>query len=161
MSDPIAAMIAHIKEFLEKPHPAFNNMPPCPFVKKAREEDKLMFKCLNLTESTATVEEFLKTNYEAIVLIYPLETTEEEIIDTRDMLIKLFPDLAFFEGHPQNQFKVKDLYTRREPYPNIVAQYAVELNIKQTQLNKTKYYEHYTSSSHHETPSTEPSTPKT
>jgi len=139
MSDPIQVMITYIQEFLEKPHPAFHNLPVCPFVKHARTTNKLMFRYVNLHESQTVVDEFKASQNEALVLIFPLETTEDQITAIQNKLGAFYSDLIFFEGHPNSNFKVGDLYTRREPYPNLVVQYKQNLQEKAAKL-KAEYY---------------------
>lgn len=143
MSDPVQVMITYIQDFLEKPHAAFNNLPVCPFVKKARENDKLMLKYIEIDQTQEIIDEFKSSDKDALVLIFPIETTENQIFTLQTKLEPLYPNLIFLEGHPNNNFKILDLNTRREPYPNLVVQYKINLKEKADQLSRTKYYENY------------------
>lgn len=136
----------HLKNFVEKPHEVFSNLPVCPFAKKARTYGKIecfVHSLLLIQPIYERLEIFAAQDfYETLWLIHPDLTIDSEQTDIiADELSKKYgPQLQFFSGHPESNFQMHGVYTRREPYPNIIAQKTSLLDRKEFLLKATKYY---------------------
>lgn len=144
----IISMLNHLVHFVEKPHPAFANMPPCPFAKKARIENKIKFVVFDFSEGLTDklkeiIQLFPDPNYEILWVInpnkkMPVEAVYKLIESLNDWLN---PYMETFGGHPNDPYESKGVKTRREPYPNFVVQVKEELNKARSKLKNTKYYD--------------------
>lgn len=140
-------MMDHLKNFVEQPSAAFNNMPVCPFAKKARTSGKIEFFVTSLEQKFtlySRIEQFNAQDfYETLWLINPdCVLTSLETDEISDALSKKYgADLQFFSGHPESNFQMKGIYTRREPYPNIIVQKTSLIERKEAKLKGTRYYD--------------------
>lgn len=154
----IEGILHHLIEFVEKPHPLFSGFPICPFSKKARQEDKIMFSVYPFSlESNAqsaselfeVMEEFTKTDrHEVLVVIHPdpdaIAVTEmEEFIDRLNEQISPM-DLVAFTGHPGDRFNIQGVYTRQAPYIHFTVQREEDVKKSSDILSKTAYYDCWT-----------------
>lgn len=137
----------HLKNFVEKPSAAFNNLPVCPFAKKARNSGKIEFFVGSLVLRGPLYERIEQFNaqdfYETLWLIHPnciVNSYETDKISD-ELSEKYGPDLQFFSGHPESNFQMNGVYTRREPYPNIIVQKTSLLIKKEAKLKGTRYYD--------------------
>jgi hypothetical protein len=139
-------MIEHLKCFVEQPHEAFSNLPVCPFAKKARTSGKIEYYVHSLVMSDAIeskIIEFVQQNhFETLWLIHPncIISSDETDMITESLSEKYGPELQFFSGHPKSNFQFGGIYTRREPYPNIIVQKKNFLDKKEVLLKNTRYY---------------------
>lgn len=141
----IKELTEYLENFVEKPHPCFNNLPICPFVRKARLDNEIWFHLgFQSTEIIEKIHEFIKQDKKKILWIinpdknYSLKETYEFIDNIQSQVKEL--DVELFGGHPEDPFKIGDLYTRREPYPNFVVQSKKTLEEARNSLKKTNYY---------------------
>lgn len=133
--------------FVEKPNPAFSNLPVCPFAKQARKSGKIECFVHNLSvckEIEDRIAAFVaQDHHETLWLIQPNQ--EISSVDTdkvSDALSEKYgPELMFFSGHPESEFQMGGIYTRREPYPNIIVQKTSVLAHKELKLKNTRYYD--------------------
>ena len=137
-----------IKQFIEKEQPLYNNLPTCPFAKKARKNQTIQMKTVNLKEYKTYqhhIEQFMNDKNEALLLIEQNEITNPEIERITDQLTEIYhQDLQLFAFHPQSQFEMQGLYTRQMPHPSIIIHKHQDIEKKETLLKNTKYYDNLT-----------------
>ena len=154
----ISAMIEFSKNFIEKPHPAFSDLPICPFGHKTRLENKILYqvyrfptaKDLNLdSKLIEMLRDFGQQNhYEILLVIHPdqqaftLEQLQQLIKSLNQVISK---NLVVFGGHPADPFNIQGVYTRQAPYPHFVVQNYQLLKRASDSLLNTDYYKHWTS----------------
>lgn len=137
----------HLINFVEKPSETFANLPVCPFAKQARTFGKIQcfVHSLVLTRAIDEQIELFKgqDHYETLWLIHPncIINSQETDAISDDLARRYGPELQFFSGHPQSNFQMYGIYTRREPYPNIIVQKTSLLNRKERLLQNTRYYD--------------------
>lgn len=119
----IDTAIKHIIDFIEKPNPILSNMPICPFAKKARLGGKLRFEVLEFYSANDVLPLILTMTrqHELMQVIHPGTLTCSNLYDISGELNLKLPSLGLqsFCGHPEDQFNIAGLYTRREPFPTI------------------------------------------
>jgi hypothetical protein len=152
----ITQMIHYLETVLEKPHPVFGGLPICPFSKKARLQNKILYKVLNLSFAELqpnsvllkAIQEFQTSEcYDVLLFICP--NVDFLSVDQVRSLVKTLNEmiasmkLAAFGGHPLDTFNIQGIYTRREPFINITIQGIELLNAASQQLKKTNYYHNW------------------
>jgi hypothetical protein len=157
-SELINLMVEYMKEFLEKPHPVFGGLPVCPFARKARLEDRILYKVdrfwphtdLNPDSSVIRIiSEFCQENrYEVLLVIHPENQVMtrfemQKFIDCLNEKISA-AGLVAFGGHPADDFNIQGVYTRQEPYIHFTVQSKQLLNQASAALMKTDYYNNWT-----------------
>jgi hypothetical protein len=137
----------HLINFVEKPHPAFANLPPCPFAKKARLQNKIKFIVFDFTNGlTEELNKLIQPdpNYDIIWLINPNKAMPIEVLyKLIDDINALHPTLEAFGGHPKDPFEIAGVKTRQEPYPNLLFQSKETLEKARWKLRHTKYYDNF------------------
>lgn len=152
-------MVEYMKEFLEKPHQVFQGLPICPFARKARLENRILYKvhCFSshsdLNPDSPVMEmirEFCQEEgYEVLLILHPEKQalTQAQMQQFIDRLnAKITPDgLVAFSGHPDQEFNIQGVYTRQEPYLNFTVQYNERLkDASDLLLKTTDYYQNWT-----------------
>ncbi len=146
MEKIIDEIIDYAINFIEKPNPAFTNLPICPFAKKARIENKLLYKISDLSlidDCKQEVDNWLpQVNYQALILIDPRKDLPWEEFKTLTVTFasSLPEELSLFEAHPEENYIYHGIYVRREPYPNWQVIRKVDLIKAQEQLKYSKWY---------------------
>ncbi|HEY9903702.1 MAG TPA: hypothetical protein V6D43_14980 [Candidatus Sericytochromatia bacterium] len=84
-------MVEYMKEFLEKPHWLFPGLPVCPFARKARLENRILYKVHRfsldadfLPDSPVVrmISEFRQEKcYEVLLVVHPNRTGEDKLSD--------------------------------------------------------------------------------
>jgi hypothetical protein len=122
----VRELTRHIIDFVEQPHPTFGNLPVCPFARKARLENRIEFTVLELTRAGihALLPSFIaNAALDMLICIDPRKDglSSPEVYQLVQALNQELPimNLMALGGHPQDPFKIDDLYTRRDPYPNV------------------------------------------
>jgi hypothetical protein len=137
-----------IQQFIEKEQPLYNNLPTCPFAKKARKNQTIEMKTVNLKQIQTYlhhIEQYKHNKNEALLLIEQNTITNQEIENITDILTEIYhQDLQLFAFHPQSQFEMQGLYTRQMPTPSIIIHKHTDIEKKETLLKKTKYYDNLT-----------------
>lgn len=140
-------MTDHLINFVEKPHPAFANLPPCPFAKKARLQNKIKFIIFDFTNGlTEDLSKLLQLdpNYEIIWVINPNKNMPvDALYKLIDDINAVNPVLEAFGGHPEDPYEMAGVKTRQEPYPNFVLQSKEILDKARWKLKHTKYYTNF------------------
>lgn len=140
----IAEAVAYTRSFVERPNPSFNNLPVCPFAKKARIEGKLKYMVFELTVDRA-LEEVSKWDPEshtALILLDPRKDLNIEVFEemTREASSRLPGGLSLFDSHPASDFLFRGVLVRREPYPNWQVMRLADLELAQSQLSHSRWY---------------------
>jgi hypothetical protein len=131
------AVIRWSEEFIEQPHEVFGGLPVCPFARAARLKETIRFEIrpfalddpLELDgDIMALVREFADQaasgTLETLFVIHP--DTRQALPDLLGFVSRLNSRLAggelsefqVFEAHPESDFCVDGVYTRRSPYPS-------------------------------------------
>jgi len=152
----ITEMIQYFESVLEKPHSVFNGLPICPFAKKARLQNKIFYKVLDLSfaelepdsELMNSIRAFQDSGvYEVLLIICPnlqaltVKQVQEMVVVLNQRISS--SGLVAFGGHPQDDFIVQGVYTRREPFINMTVQSSERLQAASRDLEKTDYYQNW------------------
>lgn len=160
--DVIAQMLRWSHDFIEQPHRAFGGLPICPFAKAAWLRQSIRFEVLSFSASDpfepdgrvmTLIGEFLADGkLETLFVIHP----EPEQIGARALeawVARLNARLAarahthclqVFEAHPQSEFCIGDVHTRRSPYPSFQVLRRSLLKDASDALLGSAYYDHFT-----------------
>ncbi len=123
----IKETLDYIVNYVEKPHPIFDNIPVCPFSKKFRLKDKINFivypfHALDFTILALADLFHAQQRYDSYFVIHPDKTLDLQfLVDFCDSFQKIIKPmgLLLFRGHPKDTFQVSNgVHTRREPYPS-------------------------------------------
>jgi hypothetical protein len=145
----IEVMKKYLIDFVEKPHPAFGNLPICPFAKKARIENKLLYKVMKLDVFDALMQTLKwhenPGDTQALIMVHPTkdiswEEYSHESKRFQDCLDVADVGLSLFVSHPESDYMEHGIYTRREPYPNWQIMRAADLEKAQGQLKKSNWH---------------------
>jgi hypothetical protein len=157
-SETINLMVEYMKEFLEKPHWVFQGLPVCPFARKARLENRILYKVHRFSPHTdflpdspvmRMISEFRQEkHYEVLLVVHPDQQAMtnfqiQEFIDRLNQKISI-AGLIAFGGHPDEDFNIQGVHTRREPYLNFTVQSEQLVKDASDSLLKTDYYNNWT-----------------
>lgn len=152
----LETMLTYMQTVLEKPHPAFNGLPLCPFVQRARLQQQIWFHVYRFSDADLatdsalmqTIHAFLaQRTYEVLFVIHP-DLSAWSCWNLQRFVESLNHHLATlsliaFSGHPQHPFQIQGMHTRREPYPNLTIQSLETVKQASSVLSKTRYYENW------------------
>ena len=122
--------------FLEKSHTIFSNMPVCPFAKKARTKETInyQFACLKQMDSYLNLIIEFKYKFdesEGLFLLAEDVISNKEIESITDILTEMFGnELQLFAFHPDSQFEMNGLHTRKILTPGIIVQRNSDVEVK-------------------------------
>ncbi|MBD2384955.1 hypothetical protein [Cylindrospermum sp. FACHB-282] len=154
----INSMVEHMRNFIEKAHPVFGNMPVCPFSQKAREQETIIYQVypfssindLNCDSHLIKLINDFKSsvNHESLFLIHPDKQamTPDEIekfVEDLNAIIS-HTGLIAFPGHPHHDFNIQGVYTRQAPYIHFIVQSYKIIKTSSDLLLKTRYYQNWT-----------------
>lgn len=153
----IESTLRWMTQFVELPHSVFGDLPVCPFTKKARLANQILFKVERFSTLTEfdrdsdimqSIHEFCNSDFEIMLVINP-EKTAISAPQTQALIEKLnnnISDLGLlaFHVHPDEDFNIDGLHTRRAPYPGFTVQVNSKLKPASDALEKTEYYKHWT-----------------
>ena len=157
--DVIDAVVKWSEDFVEQPHEIFGGLPVCPFARAARMKQTIRFQVRPFA-----LDDLLEPNGEILTLVRRF--VEEANAGRLETLFVVHPDpghalsdlLAFvarlnsrmadsylrefqaFEAHPESQFRVGNLYTRRSPYPSFQVLSRALLKKSSDSLRDSPYY---------------------
>jgi hypothetical protein len=152
----IKQMIHYLETVLEKPHPLFGGLPTCPFSKKARLQNKIFYRVIDLSFSElepgsnllSAVQQFYeKRSYDVLLIICP--DIQVLSVEQVHLLVEKLNEhiaamgLIAFGGHPADDFNIQGVYTRQEPFINITVQFLEVLKTAANHLKKTGYYQNW------------------
>jgi hypothetical protein len=160
--DIIAQMLRWSEEFIEQPHRVFGGLPICPFAKAARLRQSIRFEVLCFAAADpfepdgrvmTLIAEFLGDGkLETLFVIHP----EPERISARALEVwvarlnvrlaarDLTAGLQAFEAHPESEFCIGGVHTRRSPYPSFQVLRRTLLKDASDSLLGSSYYDHFT-----------------
>lgn len=136
----------YIQDFVEKPHPVFNNLSVCPFARKARLEGRIRIEVCDLSQDVLSIcRSFSPTDHDIMIVMHPDKTgVDKDDLELLAALVSTELGYEVFTGHPEHDFRIGDLYTRREPYPNLQLVAPGLLAAAVAGLKKTGYYANWT-----------------
>jgi hypothetical protein len=161
----VAGVLAWSANTLETPHPAFGGLPVCPFARAARLKEAIRFEVRAFSVDDpldpdgwllALIADFAREEAtgarETLFVIHPqrraMSAAALEAFVTRlDRRLRAIPRLAglrVFEAHPDSEFQVGDVYTRRGPYPSFQVLSHARLKATSDRLRGAGYYDHFT-----------------
>lgn len=156
-----AEMLRWSEHFIEEPHPVFGGLPICPFAKAARLKRSIRFEVLSFASDPLEpdgrvmhlIGEFLgDEDLETLFIIHPetgridaraLEAWIERL-NARLAVSVVTRDLQAFEAHPDSEFSIGGVYTRRSPYPSFQILRRSLLKDASGSLLGSSYYDHFT-----------------
>ncbi len=153
----IDRMIDYLENVIEKPHPAFGDMPICPFSRKARIANKIQYQVCPFSTSELHPESnfmqgilaFAQQEFCEILLVIHPDPTALTLAETHDFVDVANLQLAdlgllLFDGHPEDPFNIQGVYTRCAPYIHLTVQQQHRVKQASDLLLKTTYYDHWT-----------------
>lgn len=119
------ALAAHIRQFVERPHPRLLGQPVCPFARRARTVGRVdvvtvPFSADDDSAVAWAVEQFDPASKDVLLVVHPdaRGLTYFELAELRDRFADhLAGRFEVFTGHPDDPHTRNGLPTRREPYP--------------------------------------------
>ena len=112
-------------DFVERPHEKFGGLPVCPFAKQSRVRGEYQFRVMELTRDAvlAIAPLFDDTRLHLIICVDPSEgrvtaTEARELVRELNATL-LDMNLMATSTHPDDDFNIDGLYTRRTPHPAI------------------------------------------
>lgn len=146
-------LLHYLTNFLERSHPSFGNLPPCPFAKKERLEGRIL--CLEYHfMDTIPTDEFLETirefdaNSQYSTFIAYDRTSQLSLDDAYALAQQVIDsiqeiDILAIPLHPEDPYSPSGVRTRATPYLMFAIQRRSLLSQGQQQLLRTKYYHHF------------------
>jgi hypothetical protein len=156
------AVIRWSEQFIEQPHEVFGGLPVCPFARAARLKQTIRFEIrpfalddpLELDgDIMGLVREFADQvasgTLETLFVIHP--NTRQALPDLLGFVSRLNSRLAggelrefqVFEAHPESDFCVGGVYTRRSPYPSFQVLSQTLLKKSSDSLLDSPYYSRF------------------
>jgi hypothetical protein len=158
----IAEMLRWSEEFIEQPHWSFGELPVCPFARAARLKRTIRFEVLPFDlddpldpdgEILSLAGELVRDpGLETLFVIHPepaqvgARALEAFVARLNDRLAvsDLTSGLQAFEAHPDSDFCIAGVYTRRGPYPSLQVLRHSLLKTASDALLGTSYYDQFT-----------------
>jgi hypothetical protein len=152
-SQVIQDFLHHAEHFVEKPHPVFGGLPVCPFARTIRLEGKIDFLVIPALgaqepELMRTVEAFARQDFKDVLLVLYKDRgigcveLYRYIAQVNERLAPL--GVEAFGGHPEDDFNIKGVYTRRGPWPNFQVLKRSLARKGSQSLWRTGYYANWT-----------------
>lgn len=149
--DVVDEMLRHIGSVVARPSQAFNGMPACPFVAKALRDRKVEFIVTPFSigdvddPSSSIMSRIASLDDQGMTLVFV--HPNKSGISVRDihfmvglLLERIGPMFASFDGHPEDDFEIRGVFPRREPYPNIQVMHSSLLASSMAKLRGSNYY---------------------
>jgi hypothetical protein len=159
----IEAVVRWSEGFIERPHEMFGGLPVCPFAKAARLKQTIRFEVRAFAmddpldeegDLLTLVREFAHQTrldgLETLFVIHP--DRAQRLQDLEAFVRRLNARLAAgdlrefqaFEAHPESDFRVGDVYTRRSPFPSFQVLSRALLKKGSDSLLDSPYYARFT-----------------
>ena len=133
-----------ILDYLSKPNPVFNNMPPCPHAKKAWLEGNVEIKkFVNYDELENGIKDLVGSKVKIFYFEYPLLPTAEKLKNVVSWLGTKHPQFIFYDEHPDMIEEVGGEVIN-SGVTAIIVQDRKDLLEKRAELHKTGYYDKWT-----------------
>ena len=133
-----------ILDFLSKPNKVFDNLPPCPYAKKAWLDGRVEVKKFEGFESLDN--DLVNWNDEIEVIIYEFEDTPylpHDLEITCAVYHDRYPDFIFYDEHPAQIEEVSGVIIN-SGLALLIVQKRKELEEARAELMKTGYYDNWT-----------------
>ena len=150
VNEAIEATKVYLEQVIEKPDPAFAGFAPCPFTKKERITNGIMWhaqriKPLEADEKTLQIlTTFLQQNEKkSLILLDPFSKIGYNDLQTFGSPFKGFVkelELWALVFHPDSPYSIGGVKTRCSPYPMINLGLDKDFNKGYNVLRKTDYY---------------------
>ena len=133
-----------ILDYLSKPNPVFNNLPPCPFAKKAWLDGHVeIIKFESYDQIRQSIKEIVGSMVKIFYYEYPLLPTAEKLRTIVEWLGRDNPDYIFYDEHPNTVEEVGGEIVN-SGVTAIIVQNRKDLLEKRAELHKTGYYDKWT-----------------
>jgi len=143
-----------IQNFLSKPSKIFNNLPPCPYAKKAWLDKSVRLQWLNDTFEiklwiNAEIENYTyhwPKGKEVVILGFdPTRITPEELSKIIDDNKSMLDERGYvaLEDHPDDPEVVEGIKLNHGTYGLVLIQEKEKLNTARAWLEKKHYYKHW------------------
>lgn len=129
-----------IKNFLGRPHPAFNDLPPCPYASDSLKKSKVIF--LTCNEKTFPLSISLSV-YDVILYIFEDKISPAALTNLVEKFNNQNPNLVALEDHPFEVERIGDCVLNNGKYPIILIQDREKLSTYRESLSKTDYYSNW------------------
>jgi hypothetical protein len=146
-------LLNYLKTFLEVPHPSFQNLPVCPFAKKERIEDRISFLEYHFTSEEPSVllcnniNQFLENKDVSTMLAFDpnFQISPREAHEISKKINQIFSemDCIAIPMHPDEDFSVADVNTRKFPCFVMLIQAESDLLTARAQLALSNYYQNF------------------
>ena len=133
-----------ILDYLSKPNPVFNDLPPCPFAKKAWLDGNVKIKkFVNYDDLQESIKYVVDSKVTIFYFEYPLLPKVEKLKNIVSWLGKKYPDHIFYDEHPDIVEEVGGEVVN-SGVTAIIIQDRKDLLEKRAELQKTGYYDKWT-----------------
>ena len=133
-----------ILDYLSKPNPVFNNMPPCPHAKKAWLDGNVEIKkFVNYDELEECIKDIVESKVKIFYFEYPLLPSAEKLKSVVSWLGNKHPQFIFYDEHPDTIEEVGGEVVNSGVIA-IIVQDRKDLLEKRAELLKTGYYDKWT-----------------
>ena len=133
-----------ILDYLSKPNPVFNNLPPCPFAKKAWLDGNVEIKkFVNYDILQENIQDIVGSKVKIFYFEYPLLPRAEKLKNIVSWLGEKYPQFIFYDEHPDTVEQVGDEVVN-SGVTAIIVQDRKDLLEKRAELHKTGYYDKWT-----------------
>lgn len=147
-----------ILNFLSKPNPVFNDLPPCPFAKESWLKGRVLIRELNEIDTLSITDYFLSEleNYsyhwpkdkEVVALVCdPSIINSQQLVDVTETAAKKFllnRGFVALEDHPDLLEEVNNVVLNNGSYAIIFLQPLEKLNKARKILKSKGYYKNWT-----------------
>ena len=137
-------------EFITKPNPLLNNMPPCPYAKKAILEKKVDIRVPQEGTVSYAIADAIQTwddSFDVIILVFDSkkhdgDTFNNIVMKANDTIDKSF---VLLDDHPDNVENINGVHMNNGQYAIVFCQRTKKLQDAHDYLkNHTNYYESWT-----------------
>ena len=133
-----------ILDYLSKPNPVFNNLPPCPFAKKAWLDGNVEIKkFVNYDILQENIQDIVGSKVKIFYFEYPLLPRAGKLKNIVSWLGDKYPQFIFYDEHPDTVEQVGDEVVN-SGVTAIIVQDRKDLLEKRAELHKTGYYDKWT-----------------
>ena len=133
-----------IMEFLSKPSKVFDDLPPCPYARKAWLDNKVEVKEI-IVELEPVIEYYINNwpgHLDVVLLLMdPTEFSSEYLHNICEMYKN--DKIVILDDHPDIVESVKDVRLNQGEYAILFLQCRDMLEKARDELRKTKYYDNY------------------
>ena len=139
-----------MQEFVEKEHPVFAGLPPCPYARQARLQGRVRMIHMTYAEPDSNCWHHIeRTNFDEtdalIVILDPKRWTLKYTHDVVDQLNSVFipRDVVVLEDHPRQREEISGVVVNNGRYILLLCQRLSTLNRFSEILKKKGYYDQW------------------